>query len=306
MNIPSLLCLSRRTGAHSRRLTELVSEFNSAQVFNPSFLDWNGQWLITFRYRDRDAMSSSHAAMLQGDMAGGPSRRLNMSQHVAGFGVSRLADPKLFRLGEEAFVTFNDGHAERENNVYLMRVAPELGAPLLCQLRGRRRVEKNWAFMLHGDRLRALYSVDPVSFISAAWPPRPGDDALQFTHDSPPNEPPTPKRNGRTLSIGTQLSFDGANAWLVTHEKWYFRGNRLYLGRATRLDNSSASAQLSYSPRRLSHSLASLFGSKDKPNPRLISCTYFSGIVVREGRAILGYGINDVAFNFAEMPVRHI
>lgn len=299
MNIPSLLCLSRHEGTHSRRLTELVTGFRSAQIFNPSFLDWNDQWLVTFRYRDRERQGS---ALLQGDMAGGPSRRVDLSEHVAKFGVARLADPKLFRLGDEAWITFNDGHSAGENNVYLMRVAPEVSAPLVCQLAGRRRIEKNWAFMVHGERLKALYSVDPVSFISAPWPPRAGDTTVSFTHDSPPNEEPLPKRNGRALTIGTQLAFDGSDTWLVTHEKWYFRGNRLYLGRATRLDDE----HLSYSPRRLSHSLSALLGSRDKPNPRLISCTYFSGIVVREGRAILSYGINDVDFNFAEIPMRRI
>jgi hypothetical protein len=304
MNIPSLRCLSSHQGSHSRRLTELVSEFRSAQIFNPSFLDWNDHWLITFRHRDRDALASSQAALLQGNMAGGPSRRVNLSEHAARFGVARVADPKLFRLGAEAWITFNDGHSDGENSVYLMPVAPKLGTPLVCQLTERRPVEKNWAFMLHGDRLKALYSVDPVSFISAPWPPPTGDSAVQFTHDaSVPAAALLPKRNGRALSIGTQLSHDGANTWLVTHEKWYFRGKRMYFGRATRLNTQ---AGLSYSSRRLSHSLTSLVGARQKHNPRLISCTYFSGIVVRDGHAILGYGINDVAFNFAEIPVRLI
>lgn len=305
MNIPSLLCLERHQGAHSRRLRELVSGFRGAEVFNPSFLDWNGHWLVTFRYRDRE-LASSQAALLQGDMAGGPSRRSNLSEHVARFGIAPLADPKLFRLGDEAWVTFNDGYSDAQNNVYLMRVAPELGPPLLCQLEGRQRVEKNWAFMLDGARLRALYSVDPVRFISAPWPPPQGSSAVAFEHDvAAPNEHDARKRNGRALSIGTQLASDGESTWLVAHEKWYFRGKRLYLGRATRLDSQRPSA-LSCSPRRLSHSLTSLIGARHKPNPRLISCTYFSGIVVRDGHAILGYGINDVAFHFAEVPVRLI
>jgi hypothetical protein len=156
MNIPSLLCLSRHQGTHSRRLTELVTGFRGAQIFNPSFLDWNDQWLVTFRYRGRDTQGS---ALLRSDMAGGPSRRLDLSEHVEKFGVSRLADPKLFRLGDEAWITFNDGHSAGENNVYLMRVAPELSSPLVCQLAGRRRIEKNWAFMVQGERLKALYSV---------------------------------------------------------------------------------------------------------------------------------------------------
>jgi hypothetical protein len=270
-------------------------------------LDWNGHWLVAFRYRDRDAMSSTHAALLQGDIAGGPSRRVNLSEHAASFGVSALADPKLFRLGAEAWITFNDGYSELENHVYLMRVAPELGRPLLCQLQDRQRIEKNWAFMLDGDgdRLKALYSVEPVCFISTHWPPAESSGALQFTHDaSVPSDARAPKRNGRTLSIGTQLSHDGANTWLVTHEKWYFGGKRLYLGRATTLNSKRAA--LSYSSRRLSHSLASLVGARHKTNPKLISCTYFSGMVVRQGHAILGYGINDVGFNFAEIPVRLI
>jgi len=109
MNIPSLLCLSRHQGAHSRRLTELVTGFRGAQIFNPSFLDWNGQWLVTFRYRDRDRRGESHAALLQGDMTGAPSRRVDLSEHVASFGVARLADPKLFRLGDEAWITLTMG-----------------------------------------------------------------------------------------------------------------------------------------------------------------------------------------------------
>ncbi|ASR55856.1 hypothetical protein ACT17Q_00860 [Cellulomonas sp. CW35] len=76
-----------------------------------------------------------------------------------------MADPKLFVVSGRAYVTFNTGSVkgEAKNDIYVMRVAPELCPPQRCVVHKRPRQEKNWVFFVHPDGgIGVVYQVEPL------------------------------------------------------------------------------------------------------------------------------------------------
>jgi hypothetical protein len=299
---PELIRLATRRGPESERLNALLASMRLSGAFNPSFVRHSGCLYLVCRHLGPSGVPPFHATLITAEEGQGAPRALetvDLTKHVEAFGVKMLADPKLVVLGNNVWMTFNDGFSRTQNHLFLMRITPRPGPPRECLFEGRQVVEKNWAFLLAEGKLRALYSVDPVRVLQADTF---DDDSSEISFREISTQ--TPNR-GRSLglTIGTQISHDRGAGYLIAHEKWHIGRYRCYVGRLVRIRQSGDEYAVQFSRRRLCHSLFSLLGSRRKYNVNLLSCTYFSGLEVADDRALLGYGINDISTGFAQIKV---
>jgi len=247
-----------------------------SNVFNPSFS--NDGRVVAFRaIPDGDDRLNSYISV-NGVLH-------NLSSKAISYGCLQFIDPKVFTIRGEHYVTFNSGHVSDGNDIFVMKVSPDIEEPVKVTYRRRQWQERNWAFFEEDGEVYALYGLNPLKTLrrinaNGSWDfddYRIGDSS----HD---------------LSIGTQLAQYGKQYYFVAHQKQLVKGKKLYLGRAACFDFQAMSISLG---KWLAHSPESLEGSPVKHNGNLFSCTYFSGIQVNDGEVLLGYGVNDVCYGFS-------
>jgi hypothetical protein len=273
----------------TRRCNEFLQPFGRRNCFNPSILFVGAETLIAFRAFGDERKKPFTAYLFSTD--GHETALLDLSAAMIEFGISNVSDPKLFSLGDEAWLTFNTGYSKTLNRLYLMKVRPSLEAPRECTFDGRQKVEKNWAFFEDQGSLKALYSIDPLVILDVSRGP---NQEFQFQKCFEAN-----RQHSRPLTIGTPLAKCQDGFLFIAHRKVQLLGKRLYFGVPARLRMIGESYRIELSTKRLIHDRRSLLGSLRKHNPNLISCTYFSGIAHRGGEIILSYGINDLTYGFA-------
>ncbi len=287
----------------SRKYLSLLAPFESVNAFNPSFQQYNGQLNIVFRHLGGDGRPPFQASVLTCDLRGGVHGRLNLTEHLASFGIGVIADPKLVLLAEQLWVTFNDGWSSTRNRVYLMRLSPSPGRPLECVLEGRQSVEKNWSFFVEGSALKAIYSIDPLCILTAPLPDE-STDTIHLERDTfPAGHGDAPVQPEIGLTIGTQAVQQNNDLYLVAHEKWRLSRWRAYVGRWVKIRRDTERCEVEVSRKRLCYSYRSLLGTRKKFNKNLLSCTYFSGLTIDGDKVMLGYGINDVGLGFSELDI---
>lgn len=293
------LRLGRRPEHQLRRQIEQLADHHGlSNVFNPSPAFVNGVWHVAFRANrgDRDSPIGGFVGPLDGS-----SDLVDLGIEALERGIEKVADPKLLVLDGELHVTFNTGYvAGRENALYLQRLGASPAGPQHCTLVGRRRIEKNWAFYRDATgTLRALYGLEPLSTIRHVTGRLGSDDALEFTFDAPPADAP------HAFTIGSQLSLDatGGQGTLIAHRKTFRDAGRSYTGVAVRVDLSGPVPELLQTGRPLIHSIRSMRRVRNPRNPNLYSATYCSGLqIMDDGRAVIGYGVNDTEFGVATVP----
>jgi hypothetical protein len=270
-------------------------------VFNPSVLAIEDSILIALRARATQPRRSMFDAHLLTRSATDAVTAFNLTDYCATFGINVVADPKLTRLGDSAFVTFNTGHTlSGTNDVVIMQVHPKLTSPLVCQLPHRQRIEKNWAFFGSERHIYAVYRTSPLTIIEAvdatdttlAFRIRHTAGAGRSSHRL--------TRQMRSTSLGTQPVRTDRGLAMLVHEKLFVGRRRLYLGRAAVIDNPLRQPRLHLSSKLLCASWRSLAGSGTRYNPNLISATYFSGLTAIRRDVLIGYGINDVSFGIRQ------
>jgi hypothetical protein len=276
-----------------------------SNVFNPSLARFDGRWHLAFRAEAHPGEKPFRALYTNAakDQFSPP---VDLSEMLAHQGLPRVADPKLVTLGDRLYLTFNTGHLEgAPNALYLMSVWPEVGPPQRCEVEGRQIVEKNWAFYLDGQaKLAVIYSLSPLVRLRHVGGVLGSTDALLFERAS------STRGSGKGLSIGTQMTFaDARTAYLVAHEKPGLFGKRGYVGRLVRLTfDPHGEATIDVGQARLIHSYRKLIPAKKRHNRNLLWATYFAGAVLdaNSESLSLSYGINDVEFGFAELPLAQL
>jgi hypothetical protein len=227
---------------------------------------------------------------------------IDLTAAFAADGVAVVSDPKLFKLGEEIWVTFNTGHTDKPNRIFAAQLHPVLSSAYELDLPGRQVIEKNWALFRRDGALHALYSVHPTIVLRAVDRRSSGRIEFEKLGAAAGKEPTAPG----ALTLGSQLTAldeDGNDFAAVVHRKFYWKRRRTYLGLPARIQFDREACRIAIGHSYLAHSLSALLGDRVRHNPNLQSCTYFSGIMVSDDRAVLGYGINDVAAGFAEISL---
>ncbi|WP_338608579.1 hypothetical protein V6617_01390 [Pelagibacterium nitratireducens] len=289
------LTLKNRISEATTFYGDLLDSSGLDYIFNPSFAQLGSQLVMVFRGSSKKN-SNIRAYLLVHDFLGRPTPILDLSQHFSAWGVVQTADPKLFQFGDTIWVTFNTGWSRFGNDIYIAPLYPNLGRPLRCDFSGRQKIEKNWAFYSWRGALRAIYALGNGTVLESQTDPTQSQGRLEMV----PVGSVSSTRRARGLSIGTQLAFSADAAYLVAHRKFHILGKRAYIGKLVRLDFSGNDVYATSGGKYVFHSFGSLLGSRMKRNRNLISCSYFSGLQLQSGVARLGYGINDVAFGFAD------
>ena len=262
-------------------------------VFNPSFYIDDKLKLVAFRAISRRGRSlNSYLSISEGPEKG---RIVNLSTtYSASLGCEQLIDPKIFRLGEEFFITFNSAYVEGGNDLFIMKIYPEKESPKKVTYQNRSEQERNWAFFSRDGEVYALYWLNPLkilrlkSMTQSTW-----DFEEYFCGQGSSFE---------GLTLGTQLAEWEGRYYFVAHKKYRAKRKKLYLGKACRLDFDSRSIKCD--AKWLSHSEQSLYGDDTKHNDKLFSCSYFSGIQVNDDGVMISYGINDVGYGFSRYSVK--
>ena len=258
----------------------IFEKHNIVGAFNPSFDLGSG--VLSFRGLEDNVMSSYVYVN---------SSIFNLSKDLSGkLGCKQLIDPKVFTIKDETYVTFNSGYVKGGNELYVIKVFPEIGNPKKIIYKGRKDQERNWAFFFNDGEMYALYWINPMKILKLDSKTESTWTFVDYFSDVDNNLP-------FDITIGTQLESFQNKYYFVGHRKVIRDKKKIYLGKIGVFDFINKSVD--YEGYWVSHSLDSLYGEEPKSNKNLLSCTYFSGIQrVKEG-FILGYGINDLKCGFS-------
>lgn len=266
-------------------------------IFNPSFYSDDKVKVFGFRAIPKGNDILASFISIEGRNF---RKTINLSiDYYHQLGGTRLIDPKVCKLGDELYVTFNTGFDCSGNDIYVMKIHPELGSPKKLLFNKRNTQERNWSFFTEDGEIFALYSIAPLRILRLK---NSGEDFWEMEESLSVNT------NGaalQKLSIGTQLYLHEGKYYFVAHRKFFgkFR-TKVYLGRLCVLDPKNAKIEAGRD--WLIHSLRSLLGAKKKHNTALLSCTYFSGLQISQGSVRLGYGVNDVTYGFSKINLEHL
>lgn len=209
-------------------------------------------------------------------------------------GVFKVADPKLFIMDNNVWGSFNTGHVLDGNNelgIFELNKS-KITQSYICSYKKRSRIEKNWSFFSHNDEIYSLYNVNPFTILKGEINRNNEIEFKDYLIDE--------KTSFVNYSIGTPLLKSNNKYLFIGHYKIIRKGKMIYFGKPfTLVFNENPSLKIGNS--FLFHSIKSLFGNKKKFNPKLLSCTYFSGIFKKNNKIYLGYGVNDITWNIATL-----
>lgn len=291
--------VSHQDAALNAIISEAARTCAITNVFNPSIVAVGDDILVAVRGEAFAGERPFRSWFIHARASGQIVTIIDLTETAREAGVTIVADPKLVRLGDEVYATFNTGYTlTGPNTIFLQRVFPTIGHPQECRLSTRQRIEKNWAFLVDPQgNLAAVYGVAPIQTLVLRSGTLGGAGTLDFALQSSEGRSDLSDR----YSIGTQIhaSADG-EMQLVVHQKHRIMHKRAYTGRLARLSWEGAPA-VQLSSTRLIHSYAAALPQLRPHNRRLISATYFSGISGRDGHLLMSYGINDKAFGIARV-----
>lgn len=142
-------------------------------AFNPAMLQTDAGLLCIYRHVDGAGGRGLRRVMLDGSFSANGFCDWSAELRARGSSVAWHADPRMFRVGSRYFVSFNTGHSETPNNIYLVEI-DAFGAPIsqafrLAKPDGRRDIEKNWGFFSHEGEIYAIYSIAPFRVLKVAF-----------------------------------------------------------------------------------------------------------------------------------------
>jgi hypothetical protein len=300
--------LSRYRSPVVGSLKETLRNFGITNPFNPSVQYTMDGLVVAIRGLRNDAAKPFDAFLMRFDNAGtllGPV--VSLGERFGSELSAPVCDPKLFIRDNRCWMTFNTGHFEQPNRIFISQVEPELGPLVEVNFPEREKIEKNWAFFEHEGTLHALYRALPPIVLRETGQDK---DVIQFerVRELEPQSIASPRMQTKQpfLTIGTQpvlVDPERSRFVFIGHRRWYRKGKRLYLGTPLSLSLNEKQARVKSYNRFLAHSARAILGSKIKHNPNLFSCTYFSGMSLSGSNALVSYGINDVDFSVAEVPL---
>jgi hypothetical protein len=288
-DIPKL-CGYSKDNDLSTYLKQVTGSLGVSNIFNPSFHIDSDIKILAFRAIPIGTKTITSYVSIETKQSHVVH---NISSSYADkLGEKVLDDPKVCKLNDGIYITFNSGwNPSGQNNIYVMKVHPTLESPKLVTYPKRQDHERNWAFFSEKGQVYALYSVEPLVVLKLA----------ELTSKTMAFEEFYKQDRSSSLqnkfTLGTQLTEYKGKYYFVAHRKYFFLQKKLYVGKLCRFD--FAQMKIKKTKWLLIHSLTSLLGHFPRHNTQLISCTYFSGIQIREKKMTLGYGVNDVKARFS-------
>jgi hypothetical protein len=263
-------------------------------LFNPSFVEENPRSLIVCLRKVSNAPGNPRSQLIFRVLNLGTAelgvQKVREFTELGGF---RVRDMKLTKNHDtdEVYATFNTGHELRGNNVLLAKLS-NLDAPQVLELRGRRRIEKNWAFFWREGNLFAIYSLFPLRVLRQVTSPAASNVIEMETWLT---------RNRKSYlrkwtSLGSQPIFVRGEILATFHYKPKFLLWRAYIPKLALIDFETARVRvMSFSLPKGEFSL-----HPSKLNWRAVAVNYASGLAVLQDKLILGLGQRDDSFKMFE------
>ncbi|MBW2998472.1 class I SAM-dependent methyltransferase [Candidatus Woesearchaeota archaeon] len=287
-------CSNYKNKGLYQEFKKTISSLEISNVFNPSFYIDEEIKVFSFRAIPRGSKELTSYLYINNN---GNETIKNISDLSKEFDEVRFIDPKIFKIKNDLYITFNTGWYKKENNeIYVMKIFPKVEKPKKVLYKNRARLERNWAFFSENNETYALYSVNPLKILKQKSKKNPWEFEDYYCGT---------KTIKDELSIGTQLYEYNNKYYFVAHKKiklFNKTNKKVYLGKLCEFDFQKKKIKINKSS--LVHSYGSLLGDKIKHNTNLFSCTYFSGLQVRNNKLFLGYGINDVSFGFSSLRLK--
>jgi predicted GH43/DUF377 family glycosyl hydrolase len=273
-----------------------LKDFDVKNVFNPSF--YMNDEVEVFSFRAIQSHKEINEKNIEAFLSI-KSKKNNLTKNLSNDlrRPRRVEDPKVVELNGEIFITFNSGlhnkKPHRANDIYIMKVFPQLGKQKRIIYEQRQRREKNWAFFYENGNVYSLYSINPLTILKVSKRER-NTWTLEKLYEQE-------QKNKDVLTIGTPMFKHKDSYYLSYHNKIEKHGKKIYTGGI--LTFSFKDKSIIYDNHSLTHSFESLFGADTKLNKNLYSCTYFSGLSIGDNILSLSYGINDIDYGFAEFEL---
>jgi hypothetical protein len=286
-------------------LSAIASQHGLTNVFNPSPIVDGGTTHIAFRAESTPGERPFRAYYAR-FVDGVATEFVELSAVREEFDLLRVADPKLVKLGDEVYATFNSGQVHGgQNDIFLQRVSPTLGRPQRCLFPGRARIEKNWGFFLTpAGKLAVLYLLSPLKVLELV------DGEVGRGGDLTFDEPGYLASGKRfpSMHIGSQpLPLPDGRLLVMANRVFPVKViGRFYAGRLIIVDPTARSIDWLGDAFFIHRYGDMLPLPRTKPNPSLLACTYFSGLTVADDELIAAYGINDLSFGIARIPTRDL
>ncbi len=143
-------------------------------VFNPALTRYRGELLLVYRVdfgRQASARVACAICRLGDNLQVRAGSIVPLSDTISQGGQNHY-DPRFLIYQERLFIHYNNNYNAIPNQIYLVEVDPDTlaaKAPArLLDLAGpRQKIEKNWMFFEHEDKLLAVYAIAPHTILQA-------------------------------------------------------------------------------------------------------------------------------------------
>lgn len=207
------------------------------------------------------------------------------------------ADPRYFMYNLKRYITFNSGHFERPNKIYIQEISDDcalVGKPIEVKFNRRREIEKNWSFFEEEGQLYTVYSIYPfkvlsvdVNFLESV--------AICFEHVSYTWDVGSYQKKYGELRGGCSPIKYGESYYFVVQSNLLILGKSIYTANLIQFDKSS------FEPQRIGRKPIFLMTFRQifmKPlrmlNKRVFTCIYPTGAqITDDNNLLISFGIND-------------
>ncbi|WP_188750966.1 hypothetical protein [Marinobacterium zhoushanense] len=134
--------------------------------FNPSLYLGSKGMVLVYRYVGSDKVRKLKFSLLSYDKFEViVEKKTAIGLYENGAKLDWCADPRFFLFRGRLYLTYNTGHSEVPNEIYIQEVnenlVPKSNPIKLIKKDGRRSIEKNWGFFEYNNDLFAVYSISP-------------------------------------------------------------------------------------------------------------------------------------------------
>jgi hypothetical protein len=206
-----------------------------------------------------------------------------------------LGSPKLVRLGDGVYLTFNtNGKIDASRRPHIMKIYPEIEPPTAIVYDKSAPSEKNWILFEHENEVYCLYSLSPLKILkrvdSSSW--RFEDHYVEATGFN------NKFHNGSTMFTKDGYLY-GFGHMIVNGRA----GRRSYFANIYRLDMKSNTVEVSRD-QCWAYDMNALSGAYNASH--IISTLFFGSAELKDDKVRVAVGVNDSLSAIADIPLNHI
>lgn len=238
---------------------------------------------------------------------------LKLGESSSGCNVNWCADPRVFNYDNKIFVTYNTGHSESPNQIYIQEIddkfSPKSDPILLIKKDGRRKVEKNWGFFQWDHKLYAIYSVSPFVILKVKIDHNANEAVCTEAYHHQWQSKKIEESFGELRGGASPIKINNQLYYIVQSNKWSSIGF-IYTGSIITFAADPPFKPLSVTPNPIFCLSKNEYflKPKNKLNKKIEACLYPTGATFDKNNSLLGvsYGINDSYCGYRSVSLQTI